>query len=119
MRKTAFFAVLLPFATAAFGQVPQVPPSKAGFPMTLAGQGSTSSKPALVDMRIPGDTVGIKSIVFVGSNGNLHVIHRTSPTTWAEAPGFPVQVSPSGAAPTMLSSPAVGDLTGDCVPEIV
>jgi hypothetical protein len=102
-----------------FAQSPQLPPYKSGFPLTLAGQGPVSSKPAIGDLRIPGDTVGVKSIVFVGNNGNLHAIHRTSPTTWAEAAGFPVQVSAPGAAPTMLSSPAIGDLTGDGIPEIV
>jgi hypothetical protein len=103
-----------------------MPPYKAGFPLTLPGQGGVNTKPALVDLKIPGDTAGVKSIVFAGNNGNLHVIHRTSATTWAEAPGFPVTVCPAGGACSLgataspiISSPAVADLTGDGVPEIV
>jgi hypothetical protein len=60
-----------------FAQSPQLPPYKSGFPLTLAGQGPVSSKPAIGDLRIPGDTVGVKSIVFGGNNGNLHASHRT------------------------------------------
>jgi FG-GAP-like repeat len=107
-------AALLFLTTASPLLAQNLPPYKAGFPLTLPGQEGVNTKPALADLKIPGDTAGVKSIVFVGNNGNLHVIHRTSPTTWAEAPGFPVQV---GAK--VLSSPAVGDLTGDGVPEIV
>jgi len=114
MSKTILVAAFALFSSTAFAQVPQQPPIKAGFPLTLGGQGKVSTKPALADLKIAGDTAGVRSIVFGGNNGNLHVIHRTSPTTWAEAPGFPVAV---GAK--MFSSPAVGDLTGDGVPEIV
>jgi hypothetical protein len=82
-------ALTLAFAAPALAQ--NLPPYKAGFPLTLANQGGVSTKPALADLKIAGDTAGVKSIVFVGNNGNLHVIHRTSPTTWAEAPGFPAR----------------------------
>jgi hypothetical protein len=102
------------FSSAAFAQVQF--PYKAGFPLTLPGQGAVSTKPALVDLKIPGDTAGVKSIVFGGNNGNLHVIHRTSGGTWTEAPGF---VGGVAVGAKMLSSPAVGDLDGDGVPEIV
>jgi FG-GAP-like repeat len=107
-------AVALTLAATLPALAQQLPPYKAGFPLTLAGQGGVRGKPALADLKIPGDAAGVKSIIFGTYNGNLHVIHRTSATTWAEAPGFPVAVG----AP-ILSSPAVGDLDSDGVPEIV
>ncbi len=116
MPKTLFAVTLALLSSTAFAQVPQQPPIKAGFPLTLPGQGAVTAKPALADLKIAGDTAGVRSIVFGGNNGNLHVIHRTSPTTWAEAPGW---VGGVAVGAKMFSSPAVGDLTGDGIPEIV
>jgi hypothetical protein len=108
------FAFLVCVTAPALAQ--QLPPYKSGFPLSLAGQGQVQGKPALADLRIPGDTVGVKSIVFVGVNGNLHVIHRTSGGTWTQAAGFPVAVGGP-----VLASPAIGDLDSppDGIPEIV
>jgi hypothetical protein len=108
-------ALTLAIAVPAVAQQPLLPPYKAGFPF-FAGQGVVLGKPVLADLKIPGDAAGVKSIIFGSYNGNLHVIHRTSPTTWAEAPGFPVAVG----AP-IRTTPAVGDLDSppDGIPEIV
>jgi hypothetical protein len=103
MRKTPLAVALALFSSAAFAQVPQQPPIKEGFPLVLPGQGAVKGKPLLANLNFPGSVPGTQSIIFGTDKGFLHVIHQTSPTTWAEAPGFPVAVG----AP-ILSSPAVG-----------
>ncbi|MDP9121019.1 MAG: VCBS repeat-containing protein [Acidobacteriota bacterium] len=93
-------------------QVPHEPPYRTGFPLTLPGQGPvTYSQPVIADLGLPG---GVKSIIFGTTHGDLHVLNSLNGTTWGEAPGFPVHV---GAY--IASSPAVGDLDGDGIPEIV
>jgi FG-GAP-like repeat/FG-GAP repeat len=96
---------------AARAQQPIQPPFRAGFPFTITG-GSTviAGHPVVADL---GLTPGWKSIVFGTSNGRLYVVQYNG-TTPSVAPGFPVTLPVQIAA-----SPAVGDLDGDGVPEIV
>ena len=109
-------ALLAAFAAAAFAQQPLVPPYKSGFPLTLANQGAglandVFSQLAAADL---GLTPGFKQIIFGLRNGKLYVIQRNGAGSWGPAPGWPVQL-PSHIA----SSPAIGDITGDGIPEIV
>jgi hypothetical protein len=89
------------------------PPFKSGFPLNPSPSSqNASSSPLVVDLGLSG---GIKSLVFGTGDGNLHVVYfNTSTLRWGEAPGWPVQV---GAQ--IASSPAVGDINNDGVPEIV
>lgn len=94
--------------SAALAQTPVSPPLKSGFPVTLAGGGRIrAGAPAIADLGLRG---GKKSIVFGTSAARLYVVDfdGTVPA------GFPVTIPGECAA-----SPAVGDITGDGVPEIV
>jgi FG-GAP-like repeat len=83
-------------------------PAKPGFPATFAGGGTIrQGHPAIADL---GLTPGHKSIVFGTSTKRLYVVLWNG----ALAPGFPVTLPAE-----INSSPAIGDLTGDGIPEIV
>jgi len=90
-------------------QAPQLPPGgyKAGFPLTLSGGGSSHGEPVIADL---GLTPGHKSIVFGTSGRKLYVVLWNGTV----APGFPVTLPGD-----VFSSPAVGDLNNDGIPEIV
>lgn len=92
---------------------PLLPASKPGFPIDLIGQGSVSfSFPVADDLGLSTD--GTKSIVFGTVQGELWVIRKDGNGVWGVAPGFPVQVG------TFIgSSPALGDLTGNGLADIV
>lgn len=93
---------------AALAQSVVSPPLKPGFPVTLAGGGPIrAGAPAVADLGLRG---GKKSIVFGTSNAKLYVVDFDGTVP---AP-FPVSLPGECAA-----SPAVGDLTGDGVPELV
>lgn len=93
-------------------QQPLLPPYKSGFPLKFPGHGTiVGSKPVMADL---GLTPGFRSIVFATRNGELFVVKHNNDGTWGLAPGWP-QTLPSHA----YSSPAVGDLNGDGIPEIV
>src|SRR5215813_9121594 len=102
----ALFGALLAAALGGQG----LPPGgyKAGFPpLTIPNGHSTHGNPVIADL---GLTPGHKSIVFGTSARKLFVV------LWdgTVAPGFPVTL-PGDIA----SSPAVGDINNDGVPEIV
>jgi VCBS repeat protein len=100
-------AGLLATGGAASGQGLTVP-SKPGFPATFAGGGTIrQGHPAIADL---GLTPGHRSIVFGTSTRRLYVVLWNG----ALAPGFPVTLPAE-----IASSPGVGDLTGDGIPEIV
>jgi len=102
-----------------------------GFPLTVGP--SLEASPNLADL----DDDGVLDIVFADADGYLHAIHGDG----SALPGFPVQLglleefnpehaanhlaSPGYAAvggpraPSLVSSPAVGDLDGDGRMEIV
>jgi FG-GAP-like repeat len=83
-------------------------PFKPGFPATFTGGGTLrQGHPAVADL---GLTPGHKSVVFGTSTKRLYVVLWNGTL----APGFPV-VLPA----EVVSSPAVGDVTGDGIPEIV
>jgi len=105
-------AALLTLATIAAGearaQQPLNPPERDGFPVMLPGAGTAIySQPAIADL---GLDPGFKSIVFGLQSRQLYVMLADGTV----APGFP-QTLPAA----INSSPAVGDLDGDTVPEIV
>ena len=82
-------------------------PQNPGFPATLAGGSIRAGHPAVADL---GLTPGHKSIVFGASLHKLYVVLYDG----SVATGFPVTLPAESSG-----SPAVGDLTGDGVPEIV
>ncbi len=91
-------------------QAPQLPPGvnyKAGFPRILMGGKTSHGEPVVADL---GLTPGHKSIVFGTSNRQLYVVLYDG----SIAPGFPVALPGD-----VLSSPAIGDLDGDGIPDIV
>ena len=106
------FAWLAPASRAATAACPVLPPSHAGFPTTLSGAGtSLISQPVIADL---GLTPGFAQIVFGTTTGQLYVLQHNANGTWSPAPGWPKSV---GAH--IQSSPAVADLDGDGIPEIV
>ena len=108
---------LLALAAAVPGAAQNNPPSRAGFPFTIAGTGTSYGHPAIADLKWGGSFAAYRSIVFTtwdGANARLQVL-RYDGANASEAPGFPVDLPP----PQVLGSPAVGDLDGDLVPEIV
>jgi hypothetical protein len=94
------------------------PPQRAGFPFVINGGGTPDGHPAVADLKWPAPYSQYKSIVFTSWNAGtsqawLYVV-RYNGTAPSVAPGFPVPM------PTRCAgSPAVGDLDGDGVPEIV
>jgi len=106
------FAWLAPASRLAQAQCPVLPPSHAGFPKTLTGAGtSLVSQPVIADL---GLTPGFAQIVFGTTTGQLYVLQHNGDGSWGPAPGWPVTVSAH-----IASSPAVADLDGDGIPEIV
>src|SRR6202790_1258406 len=106
------FAWLAPASRAARAQSPIAPPSHAGFPKHLIGAGtSLISQPVIADL---GLTPGFAQIVFGTTTGQLFVLQHNGDASWSPAPGWPKSV---GAL--IASSPAVADLDGDGIPEIV
>src|SRR6266567_1766306 len=104
-------AALLLFAGAIQAQPqPVLPPGvslKAGFPKILAGGKSSHGEPAVADL---GLTPGHKSIIFGTSAHQLYVVEYNGTV----APGFPVTLPGD-----IQSSPAIGDVDGDGIPDIV
>ena len=108
----AALAWLAPASRAAQAQSPILPPSHAGFPLTIAGAGTVLiSQPVIADL---GLTPGFAQIVFGTKSGLLYVLRHNGDGSWSPAPGWPKSV---GAH--IASSPAVADLDGDGIPEIV
>src|SRR5579864_2145800 len=106
------FAWLAPASPAAQAQSPIAPPSHAGFPKSLTGAGtSLASHPVIADL---GLTPGFAQIVFGTTTGLLYVLQHNGDGSWGPAPGWPKSV---GAH--IQSSPAVADLDGDGLPDIV
>lgn len=91
-------------------QSPQLPPGvslKAGFPKILPGGKSSHGEPVVADL---GLTPGHKSIIFGTSAHQLYVVEWNGTV----APGFPVTLPGD-----IQSSPAIGDVDGDGIPDIV
>jgi hypothetical protein len=111
-RSAALYALVLASASAVFAQSPQYPPSRPGFPFNSVGNGGMESgHPAIAHLGLPtGVTPVRKSIVFGTVQKKLFVVNADGTV----ASGFPVNLP--GIA---KGSPAVGDLDGDGVPEIV
>jgi hypothetical protein len=96
----------------AAAQQPVNPPSHAHFPFTLANAGNVvGSQPVLADL---GLTPGFKQIIFGTRQGLLFVLQHQADGSWATAPGWPQNLGSH-----IYSSPAVGVLDGNGVPEIV
>ncbi len=105
-------AWLAPVSRAAQAQQPMNPPNHAGFPLTIAGAGTVLvSQPVIADL---GLTPGFAQIIFGTKAGMLYVLRHNGDGSWSAAPGWPQSV---GAH--IASSPAVADLDGDGIPEIV
>jgi hypothetical protein len=108
----ATLAALAPASLPAQAQQPMNPPNHAGFPLTLTGAGYVLvSQPAIANL---GLTPGFAQIVFGTRSGLLYVLQHNANGSWSPAPGWPQQL-PAHIA----SSPAIGDLDGDGIPDIV
>jgi hypothetical protein len=81
--------------------------NKTGFPKILAGGGASHGQPVVADL---GLTPGHKSIVFGTSGNKLYIVEYDG----SIAPGFPVTLPAD-----IYSSPAIGDIDGDGIPDIV
>lgn len=106
----ALAAVFSPvFAVDARAQQPLDPPERDGFPVLIPGAGTDIyAQPAIADLGLDPD--GFESIVFGLQSGQLYVMLADGTV----APGFP-RTLPAA----IISSPAIGDLDGDAIPEIV
>jgi hypothetical protein len=105
----ALLALVAVFAGEAGAQQPLNPPERDGFPVVLPGAGTDIySQPAIADLGLDPD--GFKSIVFGLQSRQLFVLLADGTV----APGFPTTLPAA-----INSSPAVGDLDGDAIPEIV
>jgi hypothetical protein len=106
-------AVLIALAPASRpARAQMLPPSHPGFPLTISGAGMVLiSQPVIADL---GLTPGYAQIVFGTRSGLLYVLKHNANGSWGPAPGWPQQL-PAHIA----SSPAIGDLNGDGIPEIV
>jgi hypothetical protein len=97
------------------------PSSKPGFPVTIPGGGyihanQVAGQVLVTDLKLSAD--GTKSIVWgttiSATSGLLHVLYKNSAGNWVEPYKFPIDVGFP-----MDSSPAVADLDGDGMPDIV
>src|SRR5664279_1657409 len=83
------------------------PTPRAGFPVTFPGSGTSHGQPVIADLGLES---GHKQIIFGTTSHKLYVLlHDGTP-----APGFPVTLPAD-----VYSSPAVGDVDGDGIPDIV
>ncbi len=81
--------------------------SKSGFPITFSGNKTSHGEPVIADL---GLTPGHKQIIFGTYNHKLYVVNYDG----SVASGFPVTLPGD-----IYSSPAIGDLDGDGIPDIV
>jgi hypothetical protein len=102
-----------PASRTAQAQQPILPPNHAGFPYTIPGAGTVQvSQPVIADL---GLTPGFAQIIFGTKSGLLYVVQHNPDGTWSShQPNWPQQVSAH-----IASSPAIADLDGDGIPEIV
>jgi hypothetical protein len=112
-RACSLVAILASAASSLCAQQPILPPNHQGFPLTFNGKGTVLiSQPVMADL---GLTPGFNQIIFGTRQGDLYVLQRNSSDgSWGVAPGWPVNL---GAH--IGSSPAIADLDGDGVPDIV
>jgi hypothetical protein len=97
-------------------------PKRAGFPVTLSGDRIRFGSPTLADLN--GD--GTLEIIVGGNDGNVYAIRHDGAVLWTYNLSGPINAS-ANAQPGFVQSskaipirdaPAVGDVTGDGVPEI-
>lgn len=104
LRVGPFVAFLLA-SSGAFGQ--NMPPSRPGWPVRLAGAGAVrSSHPAVGDL----DNDGVKEIVVGTQNRRVYAL-RANGTVM---PGWPITMPAEIGA-----SPSIGDVDGDGFPDVV
>ena len=92
------------------------PPYKPGFPLDIPGQTADQAAPigSQVLAADLGLTAGFRSLIFGIRSGRLYVVKRDGASVWSVASGWP-QSLPAH----IYSSPAVGDLNADTLPDIV